>query len=158
VTIAPRRPPQPLRDLDDAAAVVRRAGGRLTAARRTVLEALFAAGGPVSGDQIACGLDGRVAATDPASVYRNLQWLEEQGVVRHVHVGHGPGLYALAGEHDREYLVCERCGSLATLDAAALAGARAAIAEVAGFEAHFDHFPVHGLCSSCAAREGAAPR
>jgi Fur family transcriptional regulator, ferric uptake regulator len=158
VTIAPRRPPQLLRDLDEAAAVVRRAGGRLTAARRTVLEALLAAGGPVSGEHIASGLDGRVATTDPASVYRNLQWLEEQGVVRHVHVGHGPGLYALAGEHDREYLVCERCGSMTTLDAGALAGARAAIAEVAGFEAHFDHFPVHGLCGRCAPARGAAAR
>ena len=34
---------------------------------------------------------------DLASVYRNLEQLEELGVVRHVHLGHGPGLYALVG-------------------------------------------------------------
>ena len=34
-------------------------------------------------------------ASDLASVYRNLEHLEELGVVRHVHFGHGPGLYAL---------------------------------------------------------------
>jgi Fur family ferric uptake transcriptional regulator len=140
-----------LRDLTDARAAVREAGGRLTGARRTVLEALFAAPGPVSPEQIAGGLGGRVARTDAASVYRNLQWLEERGVVRHVHLGHGAGLYTLAGATDREYLVCERCGDVSVVDAPRLAPARAAIKTVDGFEAHFDHFPVHGLCGRCAA-------
>jgi Fur family ferric uptake transcriptional regulator len=157
MTTAHRRPPLALRDVGDAAAAVREAGGRLTAARRTVLEALFSAGGLVSAEQIAAGLDGRVAATDPASVYRNLEWLEQIGVVRHVHLGHGPGLYALAGGSDREHLVCERCGRVTTVESGALARARAEIEKVAGYEAHFDHFPVHGLCSDCArARRAAA--
>ena len=48
-------------------------------------------------------------ARDPSlertSVYRNLERLEALGVVSHVHVGHGPGLYALARGGDQEYLV-----------------------------------------------------
>jgi Fur family ferric uptake transcriptional regulator len=156
MTTAPRHRARPLHDLDDAAEAVREAGGRLTAARRTVLEALFAATGPVSPEQIAGGLDGRVARTDAASVYRNLQWLEELGVVRHVHLGHGAGLYALAGPADREYLVCERCGGVTGVDASQLAGVRAAVEQVDGFQAHFDHFPIHGLCGRCAAERARA--
>jgi Fur family ferric uptake transcriptional regulator len=152
---APRHPPLALRDMGDAAAAVHRAGGRMTAARRAVLEALFAAGALVSAEQIAGGLGGRVPSSDPASVYRNLEWLEEIGVVRHVHLGHGPGLYGLAGAADHEHLVCERCGRVTSLDARSLARARAEIRKATGYEAHFDHFPVHGLCPDCA---GPAPR
>ena len=148
---APRHPPLALRDLDDAAHAVRQAGGRLTAARRTVLEALFAATEPVSAEQIAAGLAGRVRPTDPASVYRNLEWLEQLGVVRHVHLGHGAGRYTLAGDRERAHLVCERCGRVTSIDSRALTRARAEIRKAAGYEAHFDHFPIHGLCPDCAA-------
>jgi Fur family ferric uptake transcriptional regulator len=117
-----------------------------------VLEALFTADGPVSADAIARGLGGRVAATDPASVYRNLEWLEALGVVRHVHLGHGAGLYALAAPAGREYLVCERCGRVSSVDASRLAGAREEIKRATGHAAHFDHFPIHGLCGRCAQR------
>ena len=151
VTSAPRRPPLALRDIEDAAVAVRAAGGRPTSARRTVLEALFAAEGPVSAEQIADGLGGRLPTTDPGSVYRNLEWLEALGVVRHVHLGHGPGLYTLAGDADREYLVCEHCGRVAGIEASALSRARAEIKQAAGYEARFDHFPIHGLCPDCAA-------
>jgi len=147
VTVAPRRPPLAVSDLDEAADAVRAAGGRLTTARRAVLEALLAAGRPVSAEQIADGLAGRAPLV---SVYRNLDWLEELGLVRHIHVGHGAGLYRLAAEAEFEYLVCERCGAMSAVDARALDRARAEIFKAAGYEARFDHFPVHGLCAGCA--------
>ena len=61
-----------------------------------MLEALFGAGEPISAEQIAGGLGGRLPSSDLASVYRNLETLERVGLVRHFHLGHGPGLYALA--------------------------------------------------------------
>ena len=90
MTRAPHRPPLAYRDIDDVARALREAGGRFSAARRGVLEALFAADAPLPADAVAPGLD-------RASVYRALEYLEELGVVRHVHLGHGPGLYALTG-------------------------------------------------------------
>ena len=41
---------------------------------------LFAADGPVTADRIAAGLDGLVPRSDLASVYRNLEMLEEAGL------------------------------------------------------------------------------
>ena len=52
---------------------------------------------------------GRVPGSDLASVYRNLETLEEVGLVRHVHLGHGPGPLRARGRDAREYLVCESC-------------------------------------------------
>ena len=153
---AAQTPPLPFRDLDEVAAAVRRAGGRLSAPRRRVLEALFAAEGPVSASYLAGGLGGRGPEVDLASVYRSLEQLEELGVVRHVHVGHGPGLYALVGAGEREYLVCERCDRVTTVAPAQLDEVRALVERTFGYRARFTHFPITGLCPACAAA-GDAP-
>jgi Fur family ferric uptake transcriptional regulator len=157
VTVAPRHPAIVVRDMRDAERAVRHAGGRLTGPRRAVLEALLAAGGNVSAEHIADGLGGRLPAVELVSVYRNLDWLEQAGLVRHVHAGHGPGLYHLAGRGEEAYLVCERCRAVVALDAERLEPVRTEIRRASGFEAHFDHFPIHGLCQACAAaaHEGA---
>ena len=139
-----------VRDLDEALDVVRREGHRVTASRRLVLEALLSADAPVSAEEIATGLDGRLPSSDLASVYRNLETLGDLGLVRHIHAGHGPGRYLLAGEQDREYLACESCGRLEAVEADALADVRAAIRELSGFEARFSHFPIVGRCRDCA--------
>jgi Fe2+ or Zn2+ uptake regulation protein len=137
------------RSLDAAIAALRERGLRISSARRLVLEALFATDGPVSAEQIADGIDGRLPRSDLASVYRNLETLEELGLVRHVHLGHGAGLYALATVEDREYLACERCGAHRAVDPTVLDAARAALAEATGWSARFTHFPIVGLCQAC---------
>lgn len=127
---------------------------RVSSARRLTLEALYAADGPVSADLIARGLDGRFPISDLASVYRNLETLEAAGLVRHFHLGHGPGLYAPAGEQ-REYLLCESCSSLVSVDPTALDPVRKLISKQHGFHARFTHFPIVGLCPDC--KDGPRP-
>ena len=136
-----------------AIAALRSSGLRLSSARRLLVDALVAADGPVSAERIATGLEGRVPASDLASVYRNLETLEQLGLVRHVHFGHGPGLYALAGAGEREYLSCERCGAHLAVPPAALDGVRGALREAFGWEARFTHFPVVGACPACTRNE-----
>jgi Fur family transcriptional regulator, ferric uptake regulator len=150
VTAASQRPRLTFSSLDEVASLLRRDGGRLSAARRAILEALFAADGPVSAEFLAAGLGGRVKSSDLASVYRNLERLEELGVVQHVHLGHGPGLYALAHSGEREYLVCERCHRVTTVGAPDLDGVRRSIRRRFGYRARFSHFPIMGLCALCA--------
>src|SRR6202046_2756004 len=102
MTVSPDVPPLSAASLADAVAALRERGLRLSTARRLVLEALFAADGPVSAEYVA-----RRLHVDLSSVYRNLELLESHGLVRHVHLGHGPGLYALRGDGEQEYLYCE---------------------------------------------------
>ena len=147
-------PPLPAPTLAAAVAAVRARGLRLSAARRLVLEALFAAHSPVTAERLASGLDGGLPPSDLASVYRNLETLEALGLVRHVHMGHGPGLYALAGAEAPEYVSCERCGAHVTLAPEALDGVRAAVRDACGYTARFTHFPVVGVCPDCANEEG----
>lgn len=134
-----------------AARVLKRRGLRLSAARRLVLEALFAADRPISAEEIARGIPGALPPSDLGSVYRNLETLEDLGLVRHVHLGHGPGRYAPA-QHQLELVACERCGAHAALPQEVAEAVRDAVRDAVGFEARFSHQPLAGLCAACAGR------
>lgn len=133
--------------VEEAIHAVRRRGMRLSTARRLVLEALFATDGPVSAPQLAQSLQ-----VDVTSVYRNLELLERHGLVRHVHLGHGAGLWVLAGRHELEYLYCERCARVTPVAAEDLDPIRQQIKERFGYQTHFTHFALVGLCEQCATR------
>ena len=93
MTIAHHAPALPAPSFASALGVLRARGMRISLARRGVLEALYDADRPVTAEELA----GRVPDSDLASVHRNLAVLEEIGLVRHVHLGHGAGRYVLAG-------------------------------------------------------------
>jgi Fur family ferric uptake transcriptional regulator len=157
MTVSSLSPALPVTGVDEACRALRDRGLRLSAARRLVLEALFAADGPVTAELIADGIEGRIPPSDLTSVYRNLEAFEALGLVRHVHLGHGPGLYALAGNADREYLVCESCDRVRSVSADELDGVRAAIRAAFGYEARFSHFPIVGKCPDCVSERGTEP-
>jgi Fur family ferric uptake transcriptional regulator len=136
--------------IDEVFAALRGEGHRVTTPCRLVVEALFAAEGPLSAQQIA--RETGMPESDPSSVYRNLERLEGLGVVRHVHLGHGPSLYMLVGSGEREYLLCERCGKASSVYPADLDSVRSAIEGQFGYRASFSHFPIVGLCVECAGR------
>lgn len=148
MTVSPGAPALAASSMSDAIAALRELGLRLTTPRRLVLEALFAAEGPASAEQVARSLN-----LDVASVHRNFETLERNGLVRHVHLGHGPGLYALHGRGEREYLYCDRCGAVEALAVKELDPVRRRIREQHGFQARFNHFAIVGTCAACAARE-----
>jgi Fur family transcriptional regulator, ferric uptake regulator len=122
---------------------VRSHGMRVSTARRAVLETLMAAGEPLTAEELA-------GHADLASTYRNLETLESIGIVRHVHLGHGPGRYELS-DRSAGWATCEACGRSTPLPSPALQAIRLAVREAAGFEAAFTHFPIVGRCRECSA-------
>jgi Fur family ferric uptake transcriptional regulator len=148
VTAPHTGPPLDAPHVDAAVSTLRARGLRVSSARRLVLEALFAAEEPISAERISSGLEGRLPRSDLASVYRNLETLEELGLVRHFHLGHGPGLYAPAAE-EREYLVCDSCGEVRSVERARLDPLRDWVEGHFGLNPSFEHFPLVGLCRQC---------
>ena len=131
---------------------LRERGLRISTARRMIVNFLFEAEAPASAQQIAAGLDR--TPLDLASVYRNLETLQEQGVVRHFHTGHGPGRYVLIGGDEREYLACDRCGAIEEVNRSDLDSLREEVKERFGFAVGFAHFPMVGLCPRCTTHDG----
>lgn len=140
-------------DIEDVLALLRSEGHRVSTPCRLVLEALFEAEGPISAQQIVASSP--VAEFEPSSAYRNLERLERLGVVRHVHLGHGPSLYMLVGSGEKEFLLCERCGRVKSVGPAELDPLRNQIEKRFGYRARFGHFPIVGVCAQCSkAAEG----
>jgi Fe2+ or Zn2+ uptake regulation protein len=150
---APRRTHNMRYGYAAAITTLRAHGLRASGARRLVLRALYEADAPVTAEEVAGGLEGRLPASDLGSVYRNLGVLEAAGLVRQVRVGRAPGRFAPADGAPREYAACQACGAMREVDPEALEGVRAAVRAALGYEARFGRFPLVGLCPDCAGRE-----
>jgi Fur family ferric uptake transcriptional regulator len=153
MTVPHRSSPLAAPSVQSAVELLRSHGLRVSSARRLVIEALFAAERPLTAEEIAAGLEGWLPSSDLASVYRNLITLEEIGLVRHVHAGHGPGLYALAAAGEPDFVSCERCGALEAVAPGRLDAVRRLIERETGYRARFSHFPLVGTCAGCLTQE-----
>jgi len=145
MTVAHHKPALHAPDLESALGALRTRGMRVSTSRRQILEALYAVEEPLSAE----ALTRRLGGSDLASIYRNLEVLEELGLVRHVHLGHGPGLYSLAARDDLEFVTCERCGAFEAVEPARLDGVRELVERELGYRARFTHFPIVGVCAAC---------
>ena len=129
---------------DDALERVRAGGGRLTRARRTLLEDLFATQGRVTADELAERHDD----IDVATVYRSLSHFEEVGVIEHVHLGHGPAAYRWAGERTVA-AVCGGCGLVTDIPTDELTALAERLEH--GYNLHLElgHFALSVRCPAC---------
>lgn len=139
-------------DLGAAIAALRARGLRVSVTRRLMLEVLYGSDRPLSAERLAARIGG--VNPDVASVYRNLEVLEQTGLVRHFHLGHSPGLYVRVGAGVREYLVCESCQVVESVPIDALDPVREELRSRFGWEARFTHSPIVGLCPECSGRAG----
>ena len=152
MTVSHQTRPLAPASVTSALGILRADGHRISAARRIALEALFAAEGPVSAEEIARGLGGRLPESDLAALYRNLEVLSEAGLVEHVHVAHGPGRYVLTGRGGEGWMACEDCHRLQPLQRPQAVQLRAAIRAATGYEPAFAHFALVGRCAGCEER------
>ena len=115
-------------------------------ARTQVLEALQDAGRPVSADDVAA----LVPEVHVSSVYRALATLEEEGIVAHLHLGHGPSIYRLTAEATNDgHLVCEVCGRHEVIPQAVFAAVADELRARHAFVLDTSHFAVVGRCEAC---------
>jgi Fe2+ or Zn2+ uptake regulation protein len=130
----------------EAASKMRSEGRRLGAARRQVIDAVAAHDGPVSAEQLAEELP----EIHVSSIYRSLNMLEELGLVRHVHLSHGPAVFEVADRATAvRYLVCEVCGRAVAVSAEVFASLHRKIEREHDFLLDSGHFALSGRCVSC---------
>jgi Fur family ferric uptake transcriptional regulator len=135
--------------LDDVLGLLRAGGGRVTSARRAILEALIAHSGHPTAEQLTAQVQAGQPEVHESTVYRFLEELERLGVVDHVHLGHGPAVYHFADD-SHHHLVCEQCGVVVEVPDKTLDGLRRRLRADHGFEVDPRHFAVLGRCKACA--------
>jgi Fur family transcriptional regulator, ferric uptake regulator len=124
------------------------AGGRRTAARQAIVEALVSRREHVTADDIARDVRRRFPSVNVSTVYRTLETLEDLGIIDHVHLGHGPAIYHLTDD-DHYHMVCESCESVIALPRSKAAAFARAVERDYGFAIDQRHFALSGLCSDC---------
>lgn len=128
---------------------------RLTPQRRAILGVLEVAAGPLTAREV---LDQAARDTDTlglATVYRNLNLLEDAGLIVAVHLPNDTTRYEPAGARHHHHFRCEACDvvfevvgncPVSPLEGATLPG---------GFEVHRHELTFYGTCFDC--REESRP-
>ncbi|MBX3679537.1 Fur family transcriptional regulator [Cognatazoarcus halotolerans] len=132
----------------DASRLISTHGGRVTRTRVAVLDILLASGQPLAHDEIAAALARDGIAHDRVTLYRNLDWLVEQGIAHRMAGDDRVWRFgvATAAAHEHAHFHCDACGQLFCLKALTPAFA---IALPDGYRMNRAELIVHGACPHC---------
>lgn len=128
---------------------LRQRGVRITPQREAVLCAVYAMGGHVTAEAVYETVRQHMPHVGLATVYRNLDFLQEQGVVTATDLGDGCREWELAGSEPHHHAVCRACGAVTRLDHVFVRDLEQKLRAEFGFEADLSHMAFFGLCAEC---------
>jgi Fur family ferric uptake transcriptional regulator len=134
----------------DLADRLRARGLRMTPQRERILGAVRELG-HATPEQISDAVSG----VDLTTVYRTLELLEELGLVRHAHLGHGAPSYR-PSEDQHIHLVCHVCGAVVDAPPELINSLAEQLRSERGFALDRSHFTVFGRCHACVEQSVAA--
>lgn len=136
--------------LESAETLCRKKGVRLTAIRRRVLELVWNSHKAVKAYDILESLDASDGALAPATVYRALDFLQQQGLVHKVEsLNAFVGCAHPADSHDCQFFICDDCGDVSECCDNTLTQRIRKNATLAGFRPRRQMLEVRGTCSGC---------
>jgi Fur family ferric uptake transcriptional regulator len=127
---------------------LRRGGYRITPQRQLVLESVERLGHGTP-EEILTEVQRTATGVNLSTVYRNLEVLEQVGLVTHAHIGHGAPTYHSVGEQVHIHLVCDRCGCIESVDASVADPFLDELRTRSGFVTEVSHVALHGICRDC---------
>ena len=143
--------------LDRAGAICATRGARLTDLRRDVLGLILESNSPTGAYDLLERLRSLRGPAAPPTVYRALDFLQEQGLVHKLErLSAFVGCVAHEQEHAAQFLICRSCGRVTELEDHELAHALADAAERLGFTVGKATIEAEGQCAACAASPSGA--
>lgn len=127
---------------------VRSRGLRLTAQRQLVLAAVRALG-HATPEEVAVHVRKNHPSINLSTVYRNLETLENAGLIIHTHLGHGGATFHAAEEAEHLHLVCGECGKVLEAELSAAGELVDRLKVQHRFTTDVRHFAIYGTCSEC---------
>lgn len=128
---------------DDLAGRLHSQGLRMTPQRDHVLAAVRRLG-HATPEQISDAVPG----VDITTVYRTLELLEQLGLVRHTHLGHGAPSFRPADD-EHVHVVCHVCGRVSDAPESLADELADRLRDEQGFVLDRSHFTVFGRCRGC---------
>jgi Fur family ferric uptake transcriptional regulator len=122
-------------------------GMRMTPQRQLVLDAVVA-NDHSTPEQVCKHVQQTTPTVNITTIYRTLDLLEQLGLVRHAHIGHGAPTYS-ARDHEHVHLVCHRCGDVEEVPCALLDTLAGTLRDDYGFKLDASHVALSGTCREC---------
>jgi Fur family zinc uptake transcriptional regulator len=138
------------RQLDAAAALCKSNGATLTELRRLVLSLILQADGPLTAYQLLEKLQHVRKGAVPPTVYRALDFLIENHLIHKLERLNAFIPCSESHDHEVQFLICGKCGTVAEIEDPAVSRALAKAAEKAGFQPSNALVELDGTCASCA--------
>ncbi len=128
----------------------RKEGMRITAALKKILNLLNSKEGPVTVKSLieSKNIEG---SCDPATVYRLLQKLEENSIIRKIGL-HDRSTHFILNESDqhRDYVVCLNCGDVEVLEMTCpVEELENQVSKNTGFQDVYHELQFYGICPEC---------
>lgn len=133
---------------DDFADRIRSSGKRMTPQRELILRAVNTLGHGTP-EQLLAEVHKQSSTVNLSTIYRNLEVLEELGLVRHMHLGDRAPTYHSVGEHEHFHLVCRGCQKVISVSTDMADPLAATLQQDLGFESDIGHLTVFGTCADC---------
>lgn len=125
-------------------------GARLTLQRRQVLSILLNSDRPLGAYQILDTLSIEQPGVAPPTVYRALEFLQQQGLIHKLETLHA---YISCSHpdhtHHSQFLICTICGDVTELENAGIVQSLDHAAAASGFEPSQDVVEMKGHCAQC---------
>lgn len=137
-------------DMTLIAETLRQDGYRVTPQRQLVIDTICALGGHVTPEATYEQIQETAPTMSRATVYRNLHFLTERGVLTATQQGNGRLAYELAGqESQHHHLACRSCGQNFEVDQAIVQPLYDRIQNKYDFEIDMNHITFFGICAGC---------
>ena len=127
---------------------LRSRGFRMTSQRMAILHVLRHAGTHLSPGEIYKQARLELPGITEPTVYRTLEFLAENGLVRSSHSGNGHFTYQIAG-NDHHHIICRVCGSEIEVDHTLLENFYHVLEKASGYRKIDSHLTFVGVCPDC---------
>jgi Fur family ferric uptake transcriptional regulator len=127
-------------------------GRRLTRQRALIWEALVEnEGGHLSAADVTLAVRANAPDLHHATIYRTLDRLVQDGLLRRTDLGAGRSYYELAAEHRHHHVVCASCGAVAHLHEEIVETMFARVEAASGYTLTGTELTFQGRCPACEA-------
>ncbi|QIX25510.1 transcriptional repressor [Nocardioides sp. JQ2195] len=133
---------------DDFAERIRSSGKRMTPQRELILRAVDTLG-HATPEQLLAEVHKHSRAVNLSTVYRNLEVLEELGLVRHMHLSDRAPTYHSVGGAEHFHLICRGCEKVISVDPEVVEQLSGRLQQDFGFLPDIGHLTVFGSCADC---------
>ncbi|MDX3773139.1 transcriptional repressor [Chromatiaceae bacterium AAb-1] len=126
-------------------------GARFTTIREKVFRLLADTNGGIGAYELLEQLKITESSAKPATIYRALEFLTEQGFIHKIESSNAFMLcHHFEQHHPAQLLICDRCGSVTELHSGLLQQELISQAASQGFVVQHQTIEAHGFCKECA--------